>query len=407
MGFGGRVSLGLAVIGALVLAGCAIDREVVDKCTGRASQQQRQWQLSDSPTCFGGYGTEVRGWAYAAGDMVFTIESGHEADAEPGTGPRFTMYDGVSGKQMWRHSIADEPTLELHDIQLVNGSGPLYVDGAEATVYASTRTRTGGREQRTLTALDGTTGNVESNWPITVANDSSHVVAVTEDVVLLADGTLYEGHQVGIDFVLRGISRTSGKELWTRDEFAPAGIAGTTLVGVVRDPGEAGRVVAIDVATGEDLWAAPAPAQALDSSDTVDIPYAGGRSVVVTIRPAPSVREESTTAILDAMSGKVVTTHPSAVGRCVGQARTIAACSTEESPLFFDPATGESVDPLVTTDGAEVTALTDDVCYVDADGATQVIAVGSGELLSDGQVQPVQVGNGFALTQYGEIYRAR
>jgi hypothetical protein len=200
--------------------------------------------------------------------------------------------------------------------------------------------------------------------------------------------------------------------VWTREDFAPVGISGTTLVGLDyrgSDTLTPEKIVAIDLATGKDLWTAAGPAQAIDPLDEALIRYVGGRSVVVTVSRDNEPGEA--TVILDATSGKVVASRPFAVDQCVG-ATTIAACSTStEPPFFFDPATGESVAPLVKTDEAKVTAITDDACYVEVDDVGQVIAVGSGKRLSDGQqVLPVQLGNGYALTEPGnfwEIYRGQ
>jgi hypothetical protein len=388
----------------LVLAGCSGTDVGADDNAGKDSAgqptpvSQLEWRLTDPPTTFADKRVaRLFGSAYAAGDVVFA--TGLDG---------FTMHDGRTGKLLWDHGqdIDDQPVLDIHDFRLVSGSGPLYVDGAGATVYASTWTHDDDLEKRHwLTAFDGVTGKVKSNQPITLANGSAQVVAVAGDIILLADGSLYDDHTVGSDFVLRGIGRTSGKQVWERDGFAPVGISGTTLVGHQdRDIVRAGKVAAIDVTTGKDMWTAPAPAQAADTSDEVRVPYVGGQSVVVVVEPFGA--GDPKTAILDVASGKVVATHPIAVDECEGQATTIAACSTStEPPFFFDPATGKPVQPLVKTKGAKVTALTDDACYVEDGDVGQVLAVGSGEQLADGQpVLPVQLGNGYGLTRGGNYW---
>lgn len=410
MGFGGRVSLVLVVIGVLVLAGCAMDVRTDDDPTDQATDKRvdqrpgstSQWHLTDSPTGFDGTPVAaVHGFAYAAGDMVF------EADRDG-----LTMYDGRTGKKLWDHGHGTDPAVEPHDGPMVNESGPLYVDGDKATVYASARTSTD-KKKVTLIALDGATGAMKSSWPVTVTNESSYVVGVTDDIVLLADGNLYEGHTPGLDFVLRGIDRVSGKERWQRADFAPVGISGTTLTGFATPDYRVStidKVAAIDTATGEDRWTAPAPAQPQDEADEPFILYVGGNSTVVSVMDGKT--REMSTSILDARSGKVATELPSAFDECVGQSTKLAACwDNTQAPLFFDPATGKSVEPLVDTEGATVTALTDDACYVYVDGTNQVLAVGSGEQLSDGEVvEPVQLGNGYALAEGGagwEIFPGR
>jgi outer membrane protein assembly factor BamB len=411
MRFGGRIPLGLAMFGALVLTGCGGTSADEDKGkdTGESTKSvsQPEWRLTEPPTAFEEKPVaKVHESAYAAGDVVF----GASLDG-------FTMHDGRTGELLWEHGqdIDDEPTLDPHLFRMVTGSGPLYLDDAGATVYASTWTLDEAHDERTsLTAFDGATGEVESSRPITVANGSAEVVAVTDDIVLLADGDVHDDFTLGSDFVLRGIGRTSATQVWTREDFAPVGISGTTLVGLdyadASSTLAAGKVVAIDVTTGKELWTAAAPAQAIHKWDEVRIGYVGGRSVAVTV--SRHQQPEEATVILDVASGKVVTSHPFAADQCVGQATRIAACSKSTAPpFFFDPSTGKPVEPLVQTEGAKVTAITDDACYVEVDDVGQVITVGSGKRLSDGQqVLPVQLGNGYALTEPGnfwEIYRGR
>lgn len=413
MGFGGRISLGLAVFGALVLAGCTSTDAGTDDSADDSADKERakpvsqpEWRLTDPPTTLDEKPVKrVFESAYAVGDVVF----GSSLDG-------FTMHDGRTGELLWDHGqdIDDEPTPNSHLLRLVNGTGPLYLGDDGATVYATTWTLDEDIEKRTsLTAFDGATGEVESSRPITVSSGSSEVVAVTDEVVLLADGDVYDDYTVGSNLVLRGIGRTSGKQEWTRGELAPVGINGTTLVGFDyhgQVSPESGKVVAVDLTTGRDLWTAAASAQPANSWDEVDIRYVGARSVVVSVSGHDPPTER--TVILDATSGKVVTTRPYAVDQCVGPATKIAACSAStEPPFFFDPATGKLVEPLVTTKGAKVTAITDDACYVEEGDVGQVLAVDSGKRLGDGQrVIPVQLGNGYGLTEGGnfwEIYRGR